>query len=389
MRKWFQNTMIFLGMLWVSGTATAALAPENTIVVANRDSNDLALINSVTDQVEGKIQLPQWSNPHMAMMSHDGKYIVSSLTNRNACAIIDFNSRQVLKVIPTGTEPEHFDISPDSSVVYMGNMGDGTVSVIDLRELKETARLDGFFEPHGFRFTLDGQKIYVSNFGAHEIAVIPTDKPMLAKRVAVGESFQFAALNPTLGLADVKGIANPTLTPDGKFFYAADGDANQVSIIDATTDAVVKRLKIGAEPWRAYASPDGRWVLIPCNGDQNVSVIDTRTQKVVSTFPAGEGMTGINFGVGSEKAYVIAGAEGTVYVYDLKKMAVVKQLVIGKNLMLETACSTDQDRKLYLACSTNNSVYVIDTTTDQVKQIPEVGGSPWGTASLHGQGYCH
>ena len=48
-------------------------------------------------------------------------------------------------------------------------------------------------------------------------------------------------------------------------------------------------------------SPDGTKVLVPNNDDQTVSVIDVKTNKVITTFPGGEGMTGINFVNGGEK----------------------------------------------------------------------------------------
>lgn len=39
------------------------------------------------------------------------------------------------------------------------------------------------------------------------------------------------------------------LTPDGKKLYAANSLSNEVSVIDTATDRVVKTLKAGDGPW--------------------------------------------------------------------------------------------------------------------------------------------
>ena len=164
--------------------------------------------------------------------------------------------------------------------------------------------------------------------------------------------------------------------------YAANSDAGVVAIIDTKTDKIVKTLKVGEQPWRAYNSPDGRWMLVPNNGDSTVSVIDTTSQKIVAQLNAGTEMTGINYALGGSKAYVISRGDSMVYVYDMKTFSLVTRLKIGLNLALETAATTADGTKIYLASSSNDSVYVIDARTDQVKQIAEVGRYPWGVSIL-------
>ena len=102
-------------------------------------------------------------------------------------------------------------------------------------------------------------------------------------------------------------------------------------------------------------------------------------------------MTGINYALGGSKAYVISRGESTVYVFDMKTFGLVTRLKIGTNLALETAATTADGTKIYLASSTNDSVYAIDARTDQVKQIADVGRYPWGVSILAAASpnYCH
>jgi YVTN family beta-propeller protein len=350
-------------------------------IVVNRDSSDITVIDPVTDTIIKRIPLGEYTNAHMAMLNHDGKKLIISATGRDRFLVVDLVSGQVEHTIVTGKAPEHFDATPDGRRAFVGNMEDSTVSMIDVHEGREIQRITGFYAPHGFSVTPDGSKVYVSSHGAHEVAVLDAKSGRMLKRLAIGDVGRVAARDPQRYLSELNGIANPTLTKDGAFAYAADTDAGVVAIIDTKTDKVVKTLKIGEQPWRAYNSPDGRWMLIPNNGDSTVSVIDTTSQKIVAQLTAGTDMTGVNYALNGTK----------VYVFDMKTFGLVTRLKLGTNLALETASTTADGTKIYLASSSNDSVYVIDARTDQVKQITDVGRYPWGVSILAAASpnYCH
>ena len=132
-------------------------------------------------------------------------------------------------------------------------------------------------------------------------------------------------------------------------------------------------------------------MLIPNNGDSTVSVIDTTSQKIVAQLNAGADMTGVNYALNGSKAYVISRGDSTVYVFNMQTFGMVARLKLGTNLALETASTTADGTKIYLASSSNDSVYVIDARTDQVKQITDVGRYPWGVSILAAASpnYCH
>lgn len=365
--------------------------PKTLVFVANRDSSDIAVIDTRSDQVIRRIALGKFTNPHMAMLTNDGKKILVSATGRDRFLIVDLATQSVERTVETGQAPEHFDITMDDRFAYVGNMEDSTVSVIDLKEGREVRRLKGFFEPHGFSVLPGNDKVYVSNFGAHEVRSVEIPSQQLAKRLAIGNVHRAAIRDPERYRSELKGIANPTPTIDGRFIFAADGDAGVVGIIDTQTDRVTKTLKVGEAPWRAYASPDGRFMMVPNNGDETISVIDVKTQEVMTTLQGGAGMTGINFTQGGKKAYVISGEEGAVSVYDMTTFKRIDRLKLGANLSLETGATTVDGLKVYVASSTDDSVYVIDSTTDRVKRIANVGRFPWGVTILGAASpnYCH
>lgn len=365
--------------------------PKTLVFVTNRDSSDVAVIDSKTDEVIARISLGIFANAHMAMLTHDGRKLIASATGKDRFLIVDLATQKIEHEIMTGQSPEHFDITLDDRFAYVGNMEDSTVSVIDLKEGAEIKRLAGFFGPHGFSVLPGGSKVYVSNFGAHEVGVIRIPSHQMAGRLAIGDVHRAAIRDKERYLSELQGIANPTLTRDGRFVYAADGDAGVVGVIDTRTDRVVTTLKVGESPWRAYASPDGLWMLVLNNGDESVSVISTQTQKVVTTLQGGSQMTGVNFAQGGKKAYVISGGDSAVYVYDMQTFKRVNRLKIGVDLALETGSTTADGKKVYVASSTDDSVYVIDSESDRVRRIANVGRYPWGVTILGSASpnYCH
>ena len=376
----------------------SAVKPADRLFVANRDADYISVIDMNTLNLIGKLNTDTWAGAHMSMAwaAKTGQKVLVSLPMRNEIEIIDVEKGVTEARIPLGRAPEHFAIEKNDKypdyLAYIGNLEDGSVSVIDLGLNKEIKRIPGFYEPHGITFTADGTKVYVGNLGAHRVDVIDARKHEVIKQLSIGDVYQVASKDPAKYLSDIKGIVNATITPDQKFVYAADGDSNLVAVIDAQKDVIVKTIPVGETPWRAYASPDGKWMLVPNNGDGTVSVIDVKKQHVKTTFPAGGTMTGINFVNGGKKAYVVATTEteGLLYVYDLEQMKEKGTITIGKNLRLETASTSLDGKNIYLASSTDNSIYVINGDTDKVTRIPNVGVTPWGTGIQGDMAYyCH
>ncbi len=365
--------------------------PKALAIVANRDSSDLTIIDTATNAVIGRVALPPFSRPHMAMVTHDGKKILVSATGRDRFIVVDLATLAIERMIETGRAPEHFDITRDNRWAYVGNMEDSTVSMIDLDTGKEIKRVAGFVEPHGFSVVPGDAKVYVSNFGAHEVGVLEAPSLRVARRLAVGEAHRAGTRKPERFQSELKGIAHPTLTMDGAYAYAADGDSGMVAVIDTRTDQVVTTLTVGKAPWRAYASPDGQWMLVPNNGDRTVSAINTATRKVAATLRGGPEMTGINYALGGTKAYIISRGESAVYIYDMRTLRLITRLKIGAGLAPEVASTTADGKKIYLASSSDDAVYVIDATTDRVTRIADVGHHPWGVTILGSASpdYCH
>lgn len=361
------------------------------VVIVNRDSNDIAFMDIATRKIVGRTFLGNNVNPHMVMMSPDGRYVVTGGTRSNAAYVIDARTLELVKKIPVGIGPEHLAFSPDGRYYYQGNPSDDSVTVIDMQSLSVIKTIPGLAEPLNITFTPDGSKAYVGNYGAHWVGVIDVSRHELLKKIQVAEVPGISRLNPTKYLSEIKGISNATMSADGRYLYAADGDLGVVGVIDTRTDTVVKVIRVGRDPWRLYMSHDGRYGITVNNGDETISIIDTRTNEVAATLSAGPDMTGVNFAGG--KAFVISSTTGFLYVYNMASLTPAGRIKIGlpsQQLQIQTATTDTADENLYLGSATDNSLYIVNARTEAVERVQNVGLFPWGTHIMDSKdNYCH
>jgi len=362
--------------------------PTSVVMIVNRDSNDIGFMDIKTEKMIGRVFLGNNVNPHMVMMSPDGRYVVTGGTRANKASVIDVRTLQLVKTIPVDIAPEHLSFSPDSRWYYQGNPDGDSISVIDMVSLTKIKTIPGFVEPLNVTFLPDGSKAYVGNYGAHWVGVVDVRRHELLKKIQVAAVPGVAKLDPDKYLGEIKGINIAALSNDGKLLYAADGDLGVVGVIDPIEDKVIKVIRVGRDPWRIYMNHDGKYAITPNNGDETISIIDLKTNKVAATLEAGPDMTGVNYAAG--KAFVISSTSGMVYVYDMNSLKPAGRIKIGTNIQLETATTDTKEEKLYLADSTENSVVVIDAKTNTFTKIGNVGLYPWGTHIMESKdNYCH
>src|SRR5215471_19753256 len=192
------------------------------VVIVDRDSNDIAVMDIATKKILGRTFLGNNVNPHMAMVSPDGRYIVTGGQRSNIAYIIDARTMELVKKIPVGIAPEHLAFSPDGRYYYQGNPEGDSISVIDMQSLSVIKTIEGLEEPLNITFTPDGTKAYVGNYGAHWVGVVDVTRHELIKKIEVGKVPGISRLDPSKYLSEIKGIFMATPSADGRYIYATD-----------------------------------------------------------------------------------------------------------------------------------------------------------------------
>src|SRR5262245_53933868 len=118
-----KRLLMVLGLLGAVGAALAGSRrraatvkvadPTSVVMIVNRDSNEIAFMDIKTKKIIGKTFLGNNVNPHMVMMSPDGRYVVTGGTRANKAYIIDARTLELVKVIPVDIAPEQLAFLPD------------------------------------------------------------------------------------------------------------------------------------------------------------------------------------------------------------------------------------------------------------------------------------
>ncbi len=355
------------------------------VFVPNRASADVAVIDTTSDQVVARVQVGKV--PHQVAVSEDLAKLIATNTEDDTISIVDLKTLATDATIALDSEPEHMQLSPEGRLVAVANIGAGTVSLVSLSGNREIARVDGLIEPHNLTFSPDGSLLYVANLGANHVSVVDVARAEVVDEIPVAEPTPVATAVHD-GAAEFQGIVNVTATPDGRLGFAAHGEGNTLAVIDLSKGTKVKDIAVGELPWRAFTTEDGRFMMVPNNGERTVSVISTATLEVVATLPGAADMTGVNAGWFDTTGFVISRGEDKAIVLDLETMARAGEIALPGSP--ETGITTPDGSKLYVALSGANKVAVIDTRARKViKMIDGVGKEPWGVTMVGAVGYCH
>ena len=396
-----RRTFLILALAGTAGLAAPALpralaarvpagprAPyDHYVFVPNRNSADVAIIDADVDRVIARVGVG--SVPHQVAVSDVLGRMIATNTADNTVSIIDLRTLRTEATLPLGHEPEHMELSPSGILAAVGNIGEGTVSLVALEGNREVRRIDGLHEPHNMTFSPDGRLVYVGNLGANFISVIDVAKGVVIDEIAVARNAALAALPGSD--EEHQGIINVTRTPDGRLGFAAFGDGDAMAVVDLRSRRRLKTLKLGDLPWRAYSTADGRYMIVPNNGDATVSIVSTRSPFAeVARLKGAEDMTGVNTGWFETVAFVISRGEDRIVVLDLVNMKNAGEIALGGGATPETGVVTPDGKKFYVALSGADQVAVIDTRTRRlVKRIGDVGSEPWGTHMVGALNYCH
>lgn len=170
-----QQIGVVLALLWLSASGSASAA----------DAVPLA--------VEVKIQLGTISGriDHLAYDSTRGRLYVAELGN-DSVGIVDLRNHRVIRTVAGFDEPQGITYEPSTDTVYVANGGDGSVRIFRAQDFESLGQIDLGDDADNVRVNLAARRVYVG-YGNGAIAVIdPTTRARVASIALRGhpEGFQ-------------------------------------------------------------------------------------------------------------------------------------------------------------------------------------------------------
>jgi YVTN family beta-propeller protein len=163
---------------------------------------------------------------------------------------------------------------------YITNVGDNTVSVIDVASNAVVATIPVGGVPDGVAITPDGTNAYVTNAFDNDVSVIDIASNTVVTTIPVGSLPDGIAMTSGGTHAQYDDTRrHPSLA------YVTNGADNTVSVIDTASNTVMTTIQVGQSPNAVSITPDGAYAYVTNQLDDSVSVLDTSSNTVVSTIP--------------------------------------------------------------------------------------------------------
>lgn len=264
-----------------SSPNAAAISPDATTVwVANYDSNNVSIINAVTQTNSGLI--PVGLGPWDLAMSPDGAQLWVVNITHGSVSVIDTSTQVVVRTIAVGSMPYALAFSPSGSEVWVVNNVSDSISVIDrfTYVVTSTIPLPASASPTEITFTPDGTKAWVTDVA--DVAM--EDRGAI---VIVDVTSKTVSGSPIA----VSGFPNQiAFSPDGSRAWVTTSNSftGTVTVIDTATRTILGSpisTGVGSVPVGVTISPNGSRVWV--SGNTSVIVIDPVTSTVVGQIPAG------------------------------------------------------------------------------------------------------
>ena len=177
--------------------------------------------------------------------------------------------------------------------------------------------------------------------------------------------------------------------PDGTTAWVVYDKTHDLGLIDADARKLVRRVKIGGNPYNLAFTPDGSHLLVldwsSDTSNDEVIFYDLKAEKIdgrveVSTWPAHTA-----FSRDGKLVYVSGETAGDVTVIDVATRVVVTRLVHGGGDAMGLALTAD-GKTLYAAAGENKAILKVDTATHKVRgEIPLPGVVHEATLTLDGR----
>ncbi|NNF65745.1 MAG: hypothetical protein HKN07_15985 [Acidimicrobiia bacterium] len=254
---------------------TANAAPDDgEVVVADRASGSISVIDLATQSLVQTIALPDDGEPMYVVSSRSGDRVYVGDRANDQVVVFDSSDWSVVGTVPTGAGVFHMWADPAGKQLWVNNDVDLTSTVIDLKTSEVLATVpipadlvaDGY-KPHDVTLSTNGRSAFVSLVGGedHDWVVRYDTRTFTEKaRAAVARDPHVSVTNRAL------------------YVPAQDGDV--VHVLDLKTLETIEALDVpGAHG--AFMGPNKIFYTtnLPGGGVDGLWAIDTKTNTVLGS----------------------------------------------------------------------------------------------------------
>jgi YVTN family beta-propeller protein len=301
---------------------------------------------------------------HSLVAHRDGRVYVNTSDDR--VAVLDSASRKVLRHIAVGRSPQHLELSPDDSRLYVANAISNDVSIIDTESDTVIATAATGRRPLLPCVASDGT-VYLPS-GPDETVTTLTAGGHVLGTVGVGASPHDVAVSP-----------------DARWAYQPNTAGNNLTIIDGRTHRTAGEIPVGTGPGHVAFTPDGRYAFVANTLSDDLSVIEVAKHERVATIEAGVGAHLPMLSHDGKLGYVADFVSDDLAVWDAQRLEPLGRIPVG--IYPHAFGISPDDRWLVVSNTGESSVCVVDATERRTVARLDVGGGP-GHVAFDPDGEC-
>jgi YVTN family beta-propeller protein len=295
------------------------------LLVANKGDQTLGIIDPAAGRQIATVP-ENGETGHEVIASPDGKLAFVPIygnagvgkpgTDGQLIRVIDLAKKEIIGTVDLGKgmRPHCAMIGPKNGQLYVTTEMDNSVTIIDPKTLKVTARVPtDQAESHMLAITRDGRRGYTSNVGPGTVSVLDLEAKKVVTVIPVCRTAQRIALSV-----------------DDRWVFTADQHEPRLAVIDTASNKVAKWIELPGTGYGAAATPDGHWLVIALSGKSKVAVIDLKEMKVARTFDLPRAPQEVLVRPDGAVAYISCDASKQIAELDLKDWKVARLIDAGR-----------------------------------------------------------
>jgi YVTN family beta-propeller protein len=229
--------------------------------------------------------------PNNIAITPDGQKIYVAIRDdlKPGVDIIDLTDNQVIKTIHMLGGVHNVFITPDGRHLAAGMIGAETLTVIDTEtdEPLWSMHFDGGVRPMAFETNPDNstKRIFVQISNFHGVYVVDFEQKALIEKLWMPELSISQTDNDALQGSPGHGLA---VSPDGTQLWSTSKPNGHVYAWSLPDLNFLGGVAVGHHPDWLTMTPDGRYLYAANAGSNDVSVVDTQTMIEIATIPVGQ-----------------------------------------------------------------------------------------------------
>ncbi len=245
-----------------------------------------------------------------------------------------------------------------AATLYVTNTKSDSISIIDTNTFEVTGTIPlGKGKPNRVVFHPDGKTAWVVYDKSQDLGIVDAEAQRLVKRVKIGG-------NPY----------NLAFTPDGAYLYVLDWSSetskDELIIYDLKAERVDGRIEVSTWPAHGVFTRDGKTFYVTSETAGNVAAIDTVSRKIVATVWTGGDAMGVTLSPDEKTLFTASGENKNVVKVDTATKQATGTIPMP-GITHETTLTLD-GQFLYVTLRNGNKIVVVRTADDKiVATIPQ------------------